>query len=90
MAGLQEVFNHILLRQEVKLNFNSRVEYDSLRTSLIRKLRKASEGMASISDFNPYKDSYIKSSYSAATGEATFILAEKSEKIRKSYNLGSL
>lgn len=90
MAGLQDVFNHLLLGKEIKLIFNSKQEYDSLRTSLIRKLRKASEGMESIGDFNPYREQFVKSSYSAETGEAVFQLAHKEQKARKSYNIGNL
>ena len=83
--NLQSIFNQILLGEKVEVLLADKKEFDSLRTMLIRKFKKAAEGMESIGDYNPYKGMFVSASWNKETNVATFCQAEVSSKKRKSY-----
>lgn len=88
--NLQSVFNQLLLGQRVELVMADKKEYDSLRIVLIKKFKKANDGMESIGDYNPYKGMYVSASWNGTTNTATFSIEPTENKRRKSYTVINL
>lgn len=93
LSSLQNIFNKLLAREKVHALFFSRREYDSARTSIIRKFRTHKESFDKIGIDNPYAGFYIKCEFDAVKVSGTFYLEEERRRSGlpgKSYNLTEL
>lgn len=76
---LAEVFV-AALESSVSVSCTDRKSYDSLRTSLVRKLRKYNETQSS---FGLPSDTYLKASFNQTTSVGTFSIVPLEDRIRK-------
>lgn len=93
MFNLQNIFNKIIAGEVVKIPMNSQAEYDSLRSSLLRKNRIYLALLDDLGGPNPFEGKYLKASWRLETLTGTFELAEDSRRQNKPgklYNLGDL
>lgn len=57
-TDFNSIFNGVVMGQEVRLHFGARADYDSLRTSLLRRFK----GYKSLMEVMDMPDSFIKAS----------------------------
>lgn len=92
-ATLQQIFNAILLGETQKVLFFDKKEYDSTRTSLLRKFREYLSLLEKLGSDNPYEGQFLRCSWNGELGEGTFLLDDERRKSNlpgKTYKVSEL
>lgn len=92
-ATLQQIFNDILAGETKKVLFFDKKEYDSTRTSLLRKFREYLALIEKLGSDNPYDGKFLRCSWNSELGEGTFLLDDERRKSNlpgKTYQVSEL
>ena len=74
MATLQSVFNDVLSGETLTVLHNTKAEYESMRSALLRKFRRLKEDMEKLG-YDTYAGKFIQCRYDSIEVSGTYTLA---------------